>query len=218
VPDGLAALTELYSVTHGLERVDDTLEGATVFVLGCGPLGLCHIAKALFLGAVRVIAVDRFVSRLEMARQLGAWDALPLDYTTRSERLEVVRGVTGGLGADVAVDAAGTPEAFVEGLFSLRFGGTLIEAGAFTGTRDVSFDVAAHLSLKDARIIGVGGENDAAYPRSLSDMAERGEDLGLEHMVTHVLPLDRVGEGIDLAMRGEAVKVQLEPTAGERGD
>jgi threonine dehydrogenase-like Zn-dependent dehydrogenase len=219
VSNGLAALTELYSVTHGLDRVDGTLVGATVYVLGCGPLGLCHIARARLLGATRVIAVDRFPLRLEMARKVGAAEILPLDLTTRAERLVVVRAATEGLGADVAVDAAGAPEAFAEGLAALRFRGTLIEAGAFTGTRPAEVDVAADITLKDARIIGVGGEDDAAYPQSLRDMAERGEDLALERIVTHVLPLDRVAEGIDLAIRGEAVKVQLDPDGiAERSD
>lgn len=216
--DGMAALTELYTVTHGLDRVDGTLAGATVYVLGCGPLGLCHVARARLLGAAKVIAVDRLSSRLDMAGQLGAASALPLEEMTRRERLEVVRGATGGLGADVAVDAAGAPEAFVEGLASLRFGGTLIEAGAFSGVSEVAFDVAAHITLKDARVIGVGGEDDGAYPRSLREMTSRGKQLGLESMVTHVLPLEGVSEGIDLAMRGEAVKVQLEPATVQRLD
>ena len=216
VTDGLAALTELYSVTHGLNRVDGTIEGATVYVLGCGPLGLCHVARARLLGAARVIAADPLPSRVEMARQIGAATALPLQETTRSERLEVVRGATGGLGADVAVDAAGAAEAFVEGLASLRFGGTLIEVGAFSGTREVAFDVVTHITMKDARVMGVGGEDDGAYPQSLREMASR-EDLGLESIVTHVLPLEEVSEGIELAMRGEAVKVQLQPGVGPEG-
>lgn len=218
VSDGQAALAELYSVTHGLDRVEGELQGATVYVLGCGPLGVCHIAKARRMGAARVIAVDRFPLRLDLARQVGAADVLSLETTTRDERLEALRAATGGLGADVAVDAAGEPEAFVEGLASLRFGGTLIEAGAFTGARRADLDVAGSITVKDARVIGVGGEDDAAYPRSLRDMAEAGEELGLERIVTHVLPLDRAVEGIELAMRGEALKVHLVPNGEVHGE
>jgi Zn-dependent alcohol dehydrogenase len=64
--------------------------------------------------------------------------------------------------------------------------------------------------------MGVGGEDDGAYPQSLREMASR-EDLGLESIVTHVLPLEEVSEGIELAMRGEAVKVQLQPGVGPEG-
>lgn len=211
IPDGVAALAELYTVTHGLERVGREVEGGTVYVLGCGPLGLSHVAKARLLGAARVVAVDRHPLRVDAAREMGAARVLSLDDTTREDRLAAVRALSGGLGADVAVDAAGAPEAFREGLAALRFGGTIIEVGAFTGASRVEIDLAADVTLRDTRIMGIGGEDDAAYPRSLRDMAERGGELGLEQMITHVLPLDRVREGIELALAGHAVKVQLAP-------
>jgi threonine dehydrogenase-like Zn-dependent dehydrogenase len=211
VPDPLAALVEVYSVTHGLDRVEEGLEGATVYVLGCGPLGLCHIAKARVLGASRIIAVDRHPTRLEVARRVGAGTILPLDTTTPEERLEEVMGVSEGIGADVAVDASGAAEAFAEGLASLRFSGTLVEAGAFTGTQPATIDLPADITLKDRRVVGVGGEDDRAYPVSIRHMVQHGAELGLEEMVTSVLPLERVEEGIKLSMTGRAAKVQLAP-------
>lgn len=229
--DASGALVEPYSVTHGLDRVAwglaeprasrsasaaaaGGLAGAAAVVLGCGPLGLCHVVKALVLGAARVIAVDRHPARLEMARRLGAEQVLPLDRTTREQRLAAVRGANDGRGADVVVDATGDPEAFGEGLAMLGFGGTLVEPGAFTGNHRTTVDVAADICLKDARVIGVGGEDDAAYPGSISQLADGGPADRLPQMVTHVLPLDRVIEGIDLALAGEAVKAQLAPGAG----
>lgn len=211
VSDGLAALTELFSVTHALDRPELSLSGATVYVLGCGPLGICHVAKARLRGAEQIIAVDRFPLRLRLAQQVGATDVLPLDRTSADERIELVRSKTGGRGVDVAIEAAGAPEAFREGLASLRFGGTLLEVGAFTGSRPTQIDVAADICLRDTRIIGVGGEDDAAYPGTLELMAEHADDLGLESIVTHVLPLNRAVDALRLAGRGDAVKVQITP-------
>jgi L-iditol 2-dehydrogenase len=210
VPDEIAALTEPMAVTHGLDRIRG-LAGSTVYVLGCGPLGACHIAKSRLLGAERVLSADRFRFRLDVARDLGASEVFDVGQTDERERLEAVRAATGGRGADVVVDAAGSPQAFREGLRALRFGGTLIEAGAFVGSRPAEIDLAAEVCLKDARIIGVGGEDDAAYAPALQAMAEQGEDLRLGAIVTHVLPLERVAEGVRLASRGEAMKVQLAP-------
>jgi threonine dehydrogenase-like Zn-dependent dehydrogenase len=214
VPSRMAALTELFSVTHGLDRVDGGLTGATVYVVGCGPLGACHVAKARHLGAERVLVADRAPRRIEAARALGVTEVFDVRRTTREERLEAVRKATGGRGADVAVDAAGAPEAFVEGLESLRFGGTLVEVGAFTGSRPAEVDVA-EICVKDVRILGVGGEDDAAYPGSLRVMAEHGDELGLESLITHVLPLEGAAEGLALAQRGEAMKVLLTPERPE---
>jgi threonine dehydrogenase-like Zn-dependent dehydrogenase len=212
LPDGLAALTELLSVTHGLDRLGD-LSRSIVYVLGCGPLGLCHIAKARLLGARTIIALDRLPPRLEMARELGASVAFSLDDTTPEERRARLLDLTDGLGVDVAVDAAGAPEAFGEGLGALRFAGTLLEVGAFTGTRRAEIDVAADICLKDARVVGVGGEDDAAYPVSLRLLSEHGGELGLERLVTHVFPLERVRESVRTALEGDAIKVQLAPGA-----
>lgn len=162
LPDRIAALAEPMAVTHGLERVEGGLAGATVYVLGCGPLGACHVVKARAMGAARVLVADLHPARLEVARRIGAAVALPVGATSEQERLAAVREATDGRGADVVVEASGSPAAFREGLRALRFGGTLIEVGAFVGSRPAEIDLAADICLKDARVIGVGGEDDAA--------------------------------------------------------
>jgi L-iditol 2-dehydrogenase len=212
LPDRIAALAEPMAVTHGLERVEGGLVGATVYVLGCGPLGACHVVKARAMGAGRVLVADLHPARLEVARRIGAWAAFLVGATSEEERLAAVRGATDGRGADVVVEASGSPSAFREGLRALRFGGTLIEVGAFVGSRPAEIDLAADLCLKDARLVGVGGEDDAAYEPTLGLLAERWRDLGVEHLVTHTLPLDRVAEAIELAASGRAMKVQLTPS------
>ena len=75
LPSELAALTEILAVTNGLDRAR-ALPGAgfgfgdTVLVLGVGPLGLMHLAKAEMLGAGALIAVDVMAERLEHAARL----------------------------------------------------------------------------------------------------------------------------------------------------
>jgi threonine dehydrogenase-like Zn-dependent dehydrogenase len=211
VPDAVAALAEPLAVTHALARLGD-LAGGTVYVLGCGPLGCCHIVRARASGAGRILAVDRWPLRLDVARALGA-ETLDLEATSRDERLDAVREASGGRGADVVVEASGSPEAFVEGLRALRFGGTLLAAGAFTGSSPTTIDVAADIVSRDARVIGVGGEDDRDYPEVLGMLAERGPDLAAARIITHTLPLMRVGEGLELARDGLAAKVQLDPGA-----
>ena len=93
LPSELAALTELLAVTNGLDRAR-ALPGAgfgfgdTVLVLGVGPLGLMHLAKAEMLGAGALIAVDVMAERLEHARAFGADLVLDAAATTAPERLE----------------------------------------------------------------------------------------------------------------------------------
>ncbi len=77
--------------------------GDTVAVWGCGPVGLFAIQSALVLGAHRVIAIDHYPRRLELARSMGAE---VLDFTEVDIR-EALFEMTGGIGPDACIDAVG---------------------------------------------------------------------------------------------------------------
>src|SRR6201986_856848 len=80
-------------------------DGDTVAVWGCGPVGQFAIASAFMLGAARVIAIDRFPERLDMARTLGA---ITIDYSEEDVSvLTALKDLTGGLGPDACIDAVG---------------------------------------------------------------------------------------------------------------
>lgn len=78
--------------------------GDTVAIWGCGPVGLMAIKSAYWLGAERVIAIDRYPDRLKLARDFGG--AETIDYTHRDE-LEQLKEMTYGLGPDACIDAVG---------------------------------------------------------------------------------------------------------------
>ena len=83
--------------------------GDVVAVVGAGPIGLAAIIGARLYSPTTVIAIDLADSRLEAAKTFGA------DVTvnnTRQDALDVVRSLTAGLGADVAIEAVGTPATF----------------------------------------------------------------------------------------------------------
>lgn len=77
--------------------------GDTVVVFGCGPVGQFAIASALLMDAGRVLAVDAVESRLEMARGQGA-EVINFD---EEDPVEAILELTGGIGADRAIDAVG---------------------------------------------------------------------------------------------------------------
>src|SRR5262245_65046334 len=94
LPDHVAVLTEIMSVTDGVETAQGLLGligvsrfGQSVAVLGVGPLGLCHLIKAKLLGAGRLIATDRFASRLCLAVAFGASLTMRVVVTEPEERL-----------------------------------------------------------------------------------------------------------------------------------
>src|SRR5262245_32855030 len=147
LPDHVAVLTEIMSVTHGVETAQSLLGliggsrfAQSVAVLGVGPLGLCHLIKAKLLGAGRLIATDRFASRLNLAEAFGADLTLPVDATTAEERIARARAHTGGLGPDIVLDCSGFPETFVEAIRMVRVGGVVVEAGTFVDMGPVAIN------------------------------------------------------------------------------
>jgi alcohol dehydrogenase len=83
--------------------------GDVVAVVGAGPIGLSAILGARLFSPNHVVAIDLAASRLEAAKQFGA-DVVVNNST--EDPVEAVRSLTGGLGADVAIEAVGTPATF----------------------------------------------------------------------------------------------------------
>lgn len=213
LPDELAVLTEVMSVTHGVEtarRVGGFEFGESVVVYGVGPLGLCHLVKARLLGCGRLIAIDRLASRLELASLLGATlalDASVLDPAGLEAR--VVEHT--GRGADVVHDCTGVPETFATALRLARPGGVVVESGAFVDLGPVEINPNRDLCTRNVAVIGVGGERATSYAPSL-ELLERGRDrLPLDRIVTHRLALEDAREAIEIAQRDGAMKVVLDP-------
>jgi L-iditol 2-dehydrogenase len=179
LPSEVAVLTEIMAVTVGLDRAKQMsvfpseafLFDDTVVVLGAGPLGMCFLMKARMLGAGNIIAVDLSDFRLQYAKRLGADHVLNASNTTLAERLDYVRGPTHGRGADMVIGAAGVPQAVPEALDMMRLGGLLVEAGNFSDLGEVAISPHRHICAKSARILGVGGEEPAAYGPSMRQMA-----------------------------------------------
>lgn len=113
---------------YGAELLGPLHPGATVAVVGCGPVGLAAVAALREAGAGTVLAVDRVAARLEAAHAMGAQ---PVDAGS-DDPVEAARGATGGRGADGVVEAVGSPEASRLAFDLLRPGGTLAAVGVHT--------------------------------------------------------------------------------------
>lgn len=219
LPSEIAVLTEIMAVTVGLDRAKQISAfpsesfrfDDTVVVLGAGPLGICFVMKARMLGAGTIIATDLSDQRLEFARKLGADHAINAGRTTESERLEMIMELTHGRGADVVIECAGVPTAVREGLDLLRISGLLVEAGNFSDMGEVSISPHRHLCTKNVRILGVGGEEPAAYGPSMRQMARYMNVYPLKDFVTHRFGLRQVEAAMQKSMAEDSMKVVIDP-------
>ena len=219
LPSEVAVLTEIFAVTAGLDRAKQMSAfpnesfrfDDTVVVLGAGPLGICFLMKARMLGAGTIIAADLSEYRLNFAKRLGADHAINVAKTSKADRLQAVKELTHGRGADMVVECAGVPQAVPEGLEMLRVGGLLVEAGNFSDLGEISLSPHRHLCAKNARILGVGGEEPAAYGPSMRQMARYLNQYPLREFVTHRFGLRDVEAAVQKSMQPESMKVVLEP-------
>src|ERR1700691_5732260 len=219
LPSEVAVLTEIMAVTVGLDRAKQMsvfpseafLFDDTVVVLGVGPLGMCFLMKARMLGAGTIVAVDLSDYRLATCKRLGADHLLDVSSTTPADRLAFVRDLTNGRGADMVVECAGVPQAVPEGLDMLRLGGLLVEAGNFSDLGEVFISPHRHICAKNARILGVGGEEPAAYGPGMRQMARYMKNYPLREFVTHRYGLRDVDTAMKKSVEAESMKVVLEP-------
>lgn len=100
--------------------------GDVVAVVGAGPIGLSAIMGAQLFSPSHIVAIDLADARLEAAKQFGA-DVVV--NNGREDAEAVVRGLTGGLGADVAIEAVGTPDTFDLAVRLARPGGHIANIG-----------------------------------------------------------------------------------------
>lgn len=198
LPSDVAVLTEIFAVTHSLERVaagrrpGGFRPGDTVAVVGVGSLGMSHLVKAALMGAGQVVAVDKSPLRLALARRLvgaatvlvGA-DVHGGDPAVRAEVLDL----TDGEGADVVVDATGFRGSFELSATLVRDAGTILEVGAFVDMGPEAFNPAV-VCGRSLTVMGVGGEDLQAYAGTLALLARHRTAIPFQDMVSHVFRVD----------------------------
>jgi L-iditol 2-dehydrogenase len=226
VPDGLpprvAVLAELMACTASLDKVKEfssyAMEGFnsgdTVVVIGSGPLGLLHVVKADLMGAGQIIATDLSRYRLDWARRCGADEVLDVSATTPEERLDRVRELTGGRGADVVLHMANTPRSFVEGIEMLKRGGMMVEMGNFADTGEVSLNVHRHICSKNIRLIGLTNHPSTGYGPALRLLERYADRYPFAEMVTHEFGLADVETAMRTSMSPDSMKVAVVPASG----
>jgi threonine 3-dehydrogenase len=183
----------------------EPIEGRTVLVTGCGPIGLCSVGIARAAGASLVIATDTEDYRLELARTMGA--DLALDATA-PDVLERVSAATGGDGVDVVLEMSGAQPALDQGLRAVTRGGRVSLLGIFSD--DVRVDLSELVIQKGVRMYGI-------YGRRIYDSWERTQtllrsgSLDVTPIITHRFDLADWEKGFDLIASRHAGKVVLLP-------
>jgi threonine dehydrogenase-like Zn-dependent dehydrogenase len=209
-------LSDILPTGYMAAEMCDIKPGDVVAVWGAGPVGQFAIASALLLGAEKVIAIDRFPYRVEMA-QSKAGAAHVIDYE-ETDVNEALKELTGGRGPDACIDAVGMeahhgsgvihaydrvkqavrletdrPHVLRQAITSCRNGGVVSVIGVYGGFVD-KFPMG---SLMNRSITLRSGQcHVQKYMRPLLAHIEAGR-LDPTFIITHRLPLDEAPQGYD---------------------
>jgi threonine dehydrogenase-like Zn-dependent dehydrogenase len=175
-----------------------------VAVVGVGPVGFFCVQAARMMGAARVFALDREPDRLALAAQVGAE---PVNVRDRHPATALAEA-TEGRGADVVIEAVGSPPAFETAVDVVRRGGRVVVVGMYAGESvQVQLGVywARALDLHFAGICPIH----AWWERAMAAVVQGRIDP--MPIISHRLPLLDAAHGYDLFYRREATKVILIP-------
>ncbi len=196
VPDGAAASANcaLSELLFGLDQAGLT-SGEQVVVQGAVGLGLCALAVARARGA-RTIVIDGVPRRLELAQRFGADLVIDLrEYETPDRRAARVQALTGGLGADVAVEVTGVPAAFAESIHLVRPGGRVVEVGNISPGHTTPFDPGT-LTRRGVQIIGTIRYHPWYLKRALDFLVATRERVPFEALLDAEYPLRDVNKAL----------------------
>jgi L-iditol 2-dehydrogenase len=187
VPDTMSDAEATLVVTagtsmYGLTELGGLVAGESVVVIGPGPIGLLAVAVAKALGASPVILTGTRPRRLAIGKGLGADRIINI---IEENAVDVVKELTGGIGADYVIECAGTEETVDQAIHMVNRGGKLCLA-AFPHA-PVTTDLA-HLVRNNVYVYGIRGEGRSATHRAMELMAEKRFDATKIH--THTFALD----------------------------
>ncbi|TMC85398.1 MAG: zinc-binding dehydrogenase [Chloroflexi bacterium] len=208
-----AAVTEpLACALHGVDasniRQDDT-----VVILGSGPMGLLLAGVARLRGA-RVLITGRGSQRLAVARHFGADVVIDVSAMSYQEQCAVIRKETAAQrGADVVIEAVGTPETWALAAAVTRPGGLVnFFGGCPSGTR-VTLDTHP-LHYGELTTKGVFHHTPAYFAQALELIT--GHHIDVEALITGRVPLASTLHVFELLLHKQGIKYALIPPAFER--
>lgn len=183
----------------------------TVAVWGCGPVGLFAVQSALVMGASKVIAIDHYPHRLELAKRLGAE---VINFKTTNVR-EALMEMSGGIGVDAVIDAVGMEShgfavdnmidmvkqkvgmgadrasALKQAILAVRPGGRVSIPGVYGGMTD-KFPLGA--LMEKGLKVNSGQTHVQKYTQPLLEKIEDGT-LDTTFLISHRLPLEDAARG-----------------------
>jgi threonine dehydrogenase-like Zn-dependent dehydrogenase len=218
IPDGLSteavigAGCALITAIHGVERTGIDWQDIVV-IQGAGPVGISALAVAKSAGASKVIVLGAPKARLEMAKRFGADHVIDIDEVKTPEaRIQAVRDLSNGFGADVVLECVGHPSAVPEGMEMCRDGGKYLVLGHYCDAGPISWNPHV-ITRKQLQVFGSWSSEPRHMKAALEFLRANQERFPFATMVTHRFPLERANEALQTTAKWISAKSVIVPSA-----
>lgn len=201
-----ASLAEPLACVVNAQEMMDIKLGDTVAVVGAGPIGLLHAELARARGAGKVFLINRSAKRLDGAKEFQ-YDA----YVNLSNQDGVaeVKNLTGGMGANVVIVTAGNAEAQNLGIaMASKMGKVCLFAGLPKNQPNLELD-ANFVHYRQITIYGAFSS--APRHNALAMEMIRSGKIAVNKILTHVVSLDKINEGLALVEKRAGLRITVVP-------
>jgi len=216
VPDGVTAQMVapvnccLSQVIYGLQKVGFSF-GETIVIQGAGGLGINAAAVAKDMGADKVIVIDGITERLELAKAFGADELIDFrEYKTPEERVQRVKDLTGGWGADVVAELVGSTEVVPEGLNMLGFGGRYLEIGNANLGKTYVADPGM-LVFSNKKIFNVSTYTPGTLKKALDFISRAKGRYPFDKLLSRSYPLEDINQAFEDQNKGLVSRSAIVP-------
>jgi L-iditol 2-dehydrogenase len=190
---------------HGVEEARAKL-GDTVAIIGAGPIGLLHLLTVRKMGAKRVVMIDLVDERLNFAEKLGADEII---NGKTEDAVERVRQLTGGYGADVAIEAIGLPATWEQAIRLVRKGGTVLEFGGCPPGTEIKVNTET-LHYGELTVLGAFHATPLHFRKALDMIASRTIDV--RPLVTKRMKLEEIRQAFEILSTSKTeIKIAIGP-------
>lgn len=200
----------LITAIHGIERTGIAWQDSVV-VQGAGPVGIAALAVAKSAGASQVIVVGAPAARLDLAKAFGADHVINIEELTAApDRIQAIRALTGGYGADVVLECVGIPSVVEEGMEMCRDGGKYLVLGHYCDAGSVMFNPHV-ITRKQLNVFGSWSSEPRHMKAALEFLERNQARFPFDRMVTHRFGLDQVDEALATTAQWHSAKSVIVP-------
>ncbi len=215
IPPEFATVQEpLGNATYAVLGEDNDVAGKSMVLIGDGPISLFAVGVARVCGVTQIFLVGKYDFNMEIGKRMGADHLL---YANRDDvdRIAYVKDHTGGYGADIVLDMAGSPQALDEGFKYLRKGGRFTAFGISADT-PAAIDYNNGIVFKGSQVHGISGRRMFDTWYRVRNFLSSGR-LDISPVITHMFDLEDYEKGFkEMITRPRAsAKVILFPDHAE---